>query len=190
MAHLEGSHAQRVQLHHLPVAVLGDVHGETPAHAGRAGKQGVHGPGQPVTSASGPGNGQVPGAVTELAVEDEEREPAEMIAVQVADHDGADHVGIQVLQAQRGQAGRSAVQQGVRLAGGMVGHGDAGLEPAAGAERVPAARDDHMHVPVLQPARPACLLAASPGGVAGILFNTHYRLAIMIRWMRASRASW
>ena len=47
----------------------------------------------------------------ELAVEDEERKPPEVVAVQVTDHHGVDPTRVDVLGLHRGEAGRAAVDQ-------------------------------------------------------------------------------
>jgi hypothetical protein len=97
-----------------------------------------------------PEDGQVPLAAAELAVQHQERQSAEVVAVQVGQHDGADAVRVDPLAAQRGEAGRAAVDEGVR----RVAERDAGLEAPAGAERVTAADDGHPHRPILTRGRP------------------------------------
>ncbi|AGP55671.1 hypothetical protein M271_20635 [Streptomyces rapamycinicus NRRL 5491] len=129
----------------MPVGVDQDVDVEAPSHPARAGEQRFHRPRQPVTGPGRADHGQITGAAPELPVEDEERQTAEVVTVQMGDQGRVDVVGFDPLPAHRRQAGRATVHQDVGRAGRVGGHRQAGLEPPAGAERVTAAHDRHPH---------------------------------------------
>jgi hypothetical protein len=76
--------------------------------------------------------------MAELAVEDEERQPAEVIPVQVGDEHRGDLAGVQAESAQRAErAGPAVKQHGARAVTGR--QVDAGLATAAAAEGVAGA---------------------------------------------------
>jgi len=118
---------------------------EAALHAARPGKQDLHRLLEPGTGAGWAEDGEVVGAAAELSVEHQERQAAEVVAVQVGDQHRLDLVGVDLLLAQRGQAGRSAVQQHAGRVRRVGGEGDAGLEPATGAERISTAHRRHAH---------------------------------------------
>jgi len=72
-----------------------------------------------------------------------------VVAVQLGEQHRLDLEGVDLLLAQRGQAGRSAVQQHARCVDLVSSQGDAGLEPATGAKRIPAAHRHHTHDPII-----------------------------------------
>ncbi len=82
----------------------------------------------------GPGDGQrTLASCQELGVEQQERQPAEMIAVQMRQDDAVDPQRIDALRLQRHQCGSAAIdQQGAARALQQ----EAGVEPAAGAEGI------------------------------------------------------
>ena len=71
-----------------------DVDREPAGHAGRPGEEAFHRVGQPPGGAGRGHDGQWLGAAGELPVEDQEREAAEVVAVQVGDEHGGDLAGI------------------------------------------------------------------------------------------------
>ena len=88
------------------------------------------------------------GAAGEVGVEDEERQPTEVIAVQMTDHHRVHLAWIEVLGLYGGQAGGATVdERGVAL----LLEADACLEPTAAAEGIPAADDCDLHVDSLPP---------------------------------------
>lgn len=76
-----------------------------------AGEQAFHGVGQPPGGPGRPHDRERHGAAGQLPVEDQEREAAEVIAVQVGDEHGGDLAGVEPEPLQRGQRGGAAVQQ-------------------------------------------------------------------------------
>jgi len=104
------------------------------------------------------------GAVGELAVQDQERQAPEVVAVQVRHQHQPDLVGILVLLFEGDQRGGAAVQQHVAVVAGGVQQ-DAGLEAAPAAEGVTGADEPHLdeslgHTPTLP-------CANRPGEVSG-----------------------
>jgi hypothetical protein len=101
------------------------------------------------------------GAVAELAVQDQERQAAEVVAVQVRHQHQPDLVGIVALLLQGDQGGGAAVQQDVAiLAGGP--QQNARLEAAAAAEGITRADEPHLdrvlgHTLTLPCADPGCV---------------------------------
>jgi hypothetical protein len=94
--------------------------------------------------------------VGELAVQDQERQPAEVVTVQVGDRHRADGVRVQPLGLERHQAGGAAVNQQHLPPGGQA---DARLPAPAAAERITAAYELHPHdLIVTQPASRHCSL--------------------------------
>jgi hypothetical protein len=80
--------------------------------------------------------------VRELAIEDEERQAAEVVPVQVGHRHGADRIRVQPLGLQCHQAGGTAVDQQDLPA---AAEPDACLEAPAAAESIAAAREPHLH---------------------------------------------
>jgi len=108
-------------------------------------------------------DGEVSGPPPELPVQHEEGETAEVVAVQVAHDHGIDGVRVDLLLAQRGQAGGPTVQQHRGRRSGVGRQGDAGLEPPARAERIAATRHRHSHQPIIVPRqRPVEVQACYP----------------------------
>ncbi len=151
MAHLERGDAQRAQFDRMTIDVLGDADGEAALHTARPGEQDLHRLLEPGTGAGWAEDGEVVGTAAELRVEHQERQATEVVAVQVGDQHRLDLVGVDLLLAQRGQAGRSAVQQHAGCVDLVGSQGDAGLEPATGAERIAAARRRHTHDAIIPP---------------------------------------
>jgi hypothetical protein len=81
--------------------------------------------------------------VGELAVQDQERQAPEVVAVQVRHQHQPDLVGIVALLLQGDQGGGAAVQQHVAILAGGVQQ-DAGLEAAPAAEGVTGADEPHL----------------------------------------------
>jgi hypothetical protein len=81
------------------------------------------------------------GAPGELAVKDQERQSAEMVAMEVGDEHGADLTRIQSEGLERAERCRAAVQQNRRVAG--PAQVDARLVAAAAAESVTRAGEGH-----------------------------------------------
>jgi antirestriction protein ArdC len=114
MAHLERGDAQRAQFDRMTVDVLGDADGEAALHTARPGEQDLHRLLEPGTGAGWAEDGEVAGTAAELRVEHQERQATEVVAVQLGEQHRLDLEGVDLLLAQRGQAGRSAVQQHAR----------------------------------------------------------------------------
>jgi len=89
-----------------------------------------------------PGHQPRLGAAGELTVENQERQPAEMVTVQMAHRHRAHRVRVQPLGLQRHQAGGPAVHQHRLLVSGQV---NARLAATATAEGISAAREPHPH---------------------------------------------
>jgi hypothetical protein len=87
------------------------------------------------------GDGQRAGAPAELAVEDQERQPAEVVAVQVGDEHGADLAGVEAAGPERAERCRPAVEQDGCLA--RRAQVDAGLVTPAAAEGIAGAGERH-----------------------------------------------
>jgi hypothetical protein len=85
-----------------------------------------------------PGHLQRRGPAGELAVEDQEGQPAEMVTVQVCHCHGINCARIQPLGLERHQAGSAAIDQ-QHLS--SAGHVDTRLPPPATTERIPAASE-------------------------------------------------
>jgi len=141
--------AQRAQFDRMTVDVLGDADGEAALHTARPGELDLHRLLEPGTGAGWAEDGEVAGTAAELRVEHQERQATEVVAVQLGEQHRLDLEGVDLLLAQRGQAGRSAVQQHARCVDLVSSQGDAGLEPATGAERIPAAHRHHTHDPII-----------------------------------------
>lgn len=120
----------------------------------RAGEQRLHRRGQPTGDAWRPGHQQRRRPVAELAVQDQERQPAEVVTVQVGYRHRADRVRVQPLGLQRHQAGSAAVDQQHLPFGGQV---DTRLPAPAAAEGITAAHEPHPHDIILtHPPRACC----------------------------------
>jgi hypothetical protein len=131
----------------LPAAVpaeLDDLDGEPALGGGRSGVEGFHRLVQAVAGSGRAEYGECLAAAGELTVQDQEGQPAEVIAVQVAEHDRVDLAGVEVLGFHRGQAGGPAVNQHGVVPGLQA---DAGLEPAPVAEGISAADEVDLHSP-------------------------------------------
>ncbi len=106
--HLVGSNAQlaqfgRAQFERATAGVFDDMDSEAPLHATRPGKQDLHGLLEPDTGAGWAKDGEVVGTAAKLPIEHQERQAAELVAVQVSDQHRLDLVGVDLLLAQRGQ---------------------------------------------------------------------------------------
>jgi hypothetical protein len=82
--------------------------------------------------------------VGELAVQDQEREAAEVVAVQVRHQHQPNLVGILALLLEGDQRGGAAVQQDITAVVARGVQQDAGLEAAAAAEGVTGANEPHL----------------------------------------------
>ena len=78
----------------------------------------------------------------QMRVEQEERQAAEMIAMQVAHQHRLDAVGLDAETLERDQRGRPAIDQEARF---RCRHQEAGVIPAAAAEGVAAAEKANLH---------------------------------------------
>src|SRR6478735_7803512 len=104
-----------------------------------------------------PGDDERPGAARELRVQQQERQAAKMVAMEMRDQDQVDVVAHDAEAFQRGQRRRAAIDQEIDAVTRDV---EAGVEPAAGTERVAAADKSQLHRPQpyeldLSPARGA-----------------------------------
>src|SRR5262245_37856579 len=82
-----------------------------------------------------------------MPVHDEKNQPAEMIAVQVAEHHAVERIRIDALRFECGQRGGAAIEQHVAASGLDT---EAGVGAAAGAERVARADDRQLHTRALK----------------------------------------
>src|SRR5215471_6415803 len=92
-----------------PRGQLDRVDAEAAGCRGRAREQALHGVGQAAGDARRAGHGERCGAAGELAVEDEERQAAEVIAVQVRNEDGGDLARVESEAFQSAERGSAAV---------------------------------------------------------------------------------
>ncbi|GCC48661.1 hypothetical protein chiPu_0032789, partial [Chiloscyllium punctatum] len=83
-----------------------------------------------------PRDHQRPGAAGELRIEQEERQSGKMVAVEMRDQDQVDRVAVDLEPLQRRQRGGAAIDQEIDALAADV---EAGVEAAAGAERIAAA---------------------------------------------------
>jgi hypothetical protein len=115
---LPTAHGQRPELEPASAAVeVTELQCVSAVDRGGPGVERLHGRAEPLSRAGWPEHGQRPGAPSELAVDDEKRQPTEVVAVQMADHNGIHLARFDVLGLHRGQAGGSAVdQRGVSVA--------------------------------------------------------------------------
>src|SRR5262245_42183202 len=118
---------------------LDEIGLESTRHPGRAREQHLHRCRQPLPSARRAGDGEERLAPRELAVEDEEGEPAEVVAVQMREEDAADGDGIDAGRLERDERCRAAVDEDAAVLRPL--EAEAGLEEAAGAEGVGGAED-------------------------------------------------
>src|SRR5580692_5288046 len=115
---------------------------ETTQNRGGAGEHALHRVGEAAGDARRPGDGERCGAAGELAVEDKEGQPSEVVAVQVGDEHAGDLARVQSQAPEGAERGGPAVQEhrGVAARALQV---DAGLETATAAEGVAAAGEGH-----------------------------------------------
>ena len=122
---------------------LFDPPGKAPFRAGRFGKEHFQRRIEPRPRPRRTGDQQrLFPAGEKLRVEQEERQPAEMIAVQMREDDRVDAVGIDALPFQR-RHGRGAAVDQQRALGGL--QEEAGIEPATRAEGVAGTCDGQFH---------------------------------------------
>jgi len=121
---------------------FGHFHSKPPLDVAGAREEGLHRLAEPIGRAWWPGDQQRHGAAGELAVKDEERQPAEVVAVQVCECDRADSSRVKSLGFEPGQAGGAAVGQHDLAISREV---DASLIAPAAAERVPASHEPYFH---------------------------------------------
>lgn len=141
------AHSRRAEPGGLPVGPqFGDLHREPALRLAGAREQRLHCLGQPRPDARWPGHLQRRGPAGELAVEDQERQPAEMVTVQVGHCHGIDGPRIQPLGLERHQAGSAAIDQ-QHLS--FPGHVDTRLPPPPITERIPAANETDPHDGIL-----------------------------------------
>ena len=95
-----------------------------------------------------------PGAPLELAVEDQERDAREVVAVQVGEEHGVHALRVHAETPHRDQRGRAAVHEEAPARGLDV---DARLEPPAAAERVAGAEEPDLHPDLLRGPMISCL---------------------------------
>lgn len=107
---------------------LHDVDGEPPPHGGRPGEHHLHTLGQPRRGPRRPDHRQRFGPPRELSVEDQQRQPAEVVDMPMRHEHGADLTRVQPQPSQRDQARRPAVHQDRRL---PVGSGQGVSSPSA-----------------------------------------------------------
>ncbi len=148
--HLVGSDAQlaqfgRAQFERATVGVFDDMDSEAALHATRPGNRiaiaclsRIRVPGGPKTVRSRVGRRNCPSSTRN-------GRPPKLSPCRWVTSHRLDLVGVDLLLAQRGQAGRSTVQQHAGRVRRVGGEGDTGLEPATGAERSPAAHRHHTH---------------------------------------------
>jgi hypothetical protein len=120
-----------------------DVEREGPLHSRRAGKEDLHRLGHPAGRAGRAGDDERPPALAdELGVEDEERHAAEVVAVEVRQHDRVDGARVEAEPPEPDEHRGAAVDQDAAAA---ALDQEAGLEPAPAAEGVAAADEGHAH---------------------------------------------
>src|SRR5262245_38545960 len=78
----------------------------------------------------------------ELCIKQQERQGAEMVTVQMRQHDSVDTIGVELTRLECDQRGRTAIEQqsGLRSLDEQTG-----IESAAGAERIARSDDGHAH---------------------------------------------
>lgn len=116
---------------------------EVALYPGRARKENFHRGHQPVANAGRPHDGERSSAAADqLRVEDEERQPAKVIAVKMANKYSADRVRIDAEFAQGDHRRRAAIDQ-KRI--GRAAHVEAGMEASTAAESVARSQKLHIH---------------------------------------------
>jgi hypothetical protein len=144
----KGDHHQprtlEAEAERLPVGEFVEVHREPAPHPGGAGKQHLHRRLHALADPGWAGDVRGSGAVGELAVQDQEREAAEVVAVQVRHQHQPNLVGILALLLEGDQRGGAAVQQDITAVVARGVQQDAGLEAAAAAEGVTGANEPHL----------------------------------------------
>ncbi len=126
-----------------PGPILVELEREPAACRGRAGEHHLHRRPHAFPGARRPGHDQRPGAFADqLAVQDQERQPAEVIAVQVAQQHRVDGVGRDPVAAHADERGGAAVDE---KAGAAAFDQHAGLQAPAAAEGVAAAEKGETH---------------------------------------------
>lgn len=117
MVHLPAAHHRALERGGSAVRCqLVYLEGEAPLCGARAGEQCLHRGVQPGLGARRSEHPQRLGAATELAIQHEEGQPAEVVAVQVRNHHAGDGAGVDALGLERGQAGRAAVHEQMGVA--------------------------------------------------------------------------
>jgi hypothetical protein len=121
---------------------------EAAGSGGGAREQALHGVGQPPSDARGPGDGQWGSAPGELAVKDEERQAAEVIAVEMGDEYRSYLAGVEPEVLEGAERGSAAVQEdwGEAVAGLKM---DACLVSAAAAEGITATSECQCQFAIL-----------------------------------------
>lgn len=131
--------------------VLLDPELEAPRLGGRPWKQTFHGGGQALFRRSRSGDEQRLVALADvIGVQKEERQTAEMVAVQVRQQNAVDAVGIDAESIDGNHRRRAAVDQKPSVRGSDH---ETGIEPPAGPERVAATEKPHFHRPALSSVR-------------------------------------
>jgi hypothetical protein len=139
------------------------------------GEQCLHRLGQPDPGAWWPGHQQWRGPVGELAVENQERQPTEVITMQVGYRHRTDRMRVQPLGLQRHQTGGTAVDQQHLSFSGQV---NARLPAPAAAEGITAAHEPNPHGSIL--AQPAGQLLRHVRGVGHLQVRRPARRAAAI----------
>jgi hypothetical protein len=128
-------------------AELMDVHVEAPPDVRGTGEERLHRAREPLREPRGAHQVQRPLPAPELAVQDEKRQAAEMVAVEMRYGDDGHIAGFEPESVEPGEGGRAAVDEhrARSLAPRHRLHMQAGLEPAAGAERIAGPRHRHSN---------------------------------------------
>jgi hypothetical protein len=124
------------------IGQLGEPDVESPPDGRRARKEHLHRLAHAGLDAGRSHHDERARAPRELAVEDQERDAAEVIAVQVGEDHRVDRRGIDAEAAHRNQGRRAAVDEGLGRARLEM---DARLEAPAAAERVARAEEAYLH---------------------------------------------
>ena len=143
MDDLEGGHAKAVDLGRDAFPQLDDLHLEGRLAPGGGGVERLLGLAQPVGESRRARQGErfrAAGAVVRVA--EQERQAAEVVAVQVGDQDGADGRRFDAAALHRRERRGAAVEQRRRqwTVAGLPAEQEAGVQPAAAAEGVAAAQ--------------------------------------------------
>ena len=122
---------------------LHDLPGEPPPGRGRAGKQQFKRRVEPSARAGRAGDEKGAAApALMLRIDEQEGQPAEVVAVQVGDNDTVKAVRVDAARAERHHRGGSAIDQHRRI---RRLHPEAGVEPAAGTEGIARSHDGEPH---------------------------------------------